>query len=291
MSLIRSVLFAPANRPDLARKFPRFGADVCVLDLEDGTPEAHKTTARDALGTIVDELRAAQLKSLLYVRINGARTAYAAPDLAAALDLKIDGVMVPKLGSRADVRAVEQMLLHAEQRSGRQLRAIGLIETTAGVLHVEQVARYWRTRLLALAFGAEDFVTDIGGRRRPDSLEVLYARSRVVLAASAHGISGLDQVYAAVNDSEGFALDAAFGRDLGYVGKMCITPKQVELANQAFSPSTDEIDRSRRLIRAYSEAKQQGRGTIEYEGMLVDEPMLRRAEAVVAWDTESDETR
>jgi len=285
--LLRSLLFAPANRSDMLRKFPRYQADAYVIDLEDGTPEIDKEAARASLGRIVDELRSAGFVAPLFVRVNAVRTAHAERDLAATFGQQIDGLVVPKLSQRADARGVEATLARAEDETGHRLGVIGLIETTAGVLNVDRLASYWRTRLVALAFGAEDFVTDIGGRRRADSREVLYARSRIVLSARAHGIQSLDQVYPRVRDNEGFALDAAFGRDLGYTGKMCITPKQIELTNDAFSPSPEEVERSRRLIRAYTEAKSAGRGAIEFEGGLVDEPMVRRAEALVAWRAEA----
>jgi citrate lyase subunit beta / citryl-CoA lyase len=288
MSLLRSLLFAPANRLDLLRKFPRCSADAYAIDLEDGTPAEEKERARSGLGAIVDELRSVGLCAPLYVRINAPRTPQAELDLAAALAAPIDGIVVPKLGARADVRAVEATLARAEDRTGRTLRAIGLIETAVGVVNVDRLAGYWRARLAAIAFGAEDFVTDVGGRRRSDNAEVLYARSRVVLSARAHGIAALDQVFAQVRDAEGFTRDAQFARDLGYTGKLCITPQQAELANEAFSPSADEVERSLRLIRAYRDAKSAGRGTIELEGALVDEPMLRRAEAIVAWANPSN---
>ena len=287
MRLLRSLLFAPANRLDLLRKFPRLDADAYVIDLEDGTPAAERERARGSLSEIVAELRAARLAAALFVRVNAARSADAARDFAAALDLPIDGIVVPKLAERADVRAAEAAIARAEDRTGRHLRVVALIETAIGVTNVDRLAAYWRARLVALAFGAEDFVTDIGGRRRADSREVLYARSRVVLSARANGIAALDQVFPWIQDSDGFVTDAQFARDLGYAGKMCITPKQVELANDAFSPSVDEIERSRRLIRAYDDAKHAGRGTIELEGALVDEPMLRRAHAIVAWAGEA----
>jgi citrate lyase subunit beta/citryl-CoA lyase len=238
------------------------------------------------LARAVDELRAAGLEAPLFVRINAMLTPHAERDIAAACGPQIDGVMVAKLNDRADMRAVETAVARTEDATGRGLGVIGLIETAAGVLNADRLARRWNGRLIGLAFGAEDFVTDIGGRRRADSREVFYARSRVVLSARAHGIQALDQVYPQVRNDEGFALDAAFGRDLGYTGKMCITPKQVGLANDAFSPSPEEVERSRRLIRAYTEAKNAGRGAIEFVGGPVDEPMLRRAEAVVARRTE-----
>jgi len=279
--LLRSLLFAPANRADLLRKFARGSADAYAIDLEDGTPQDQKAAARASLATIVAELRAAGLTAPLFVRINAVRGPHAELDLAAALGVPIDGLVIPKLGQRDDVRVAEAAIARAEGGSGRRLGAIGLVETTVGVMNVDRLASYWRSRLVAIAFGAEDFVTDIGGRRRADSCEVLYARSRVVLAARAHGIAALDQVYPWVQDAEGFALDARLGRDLGYTGKLCITPKQAELANDAFSPSREEVDRSLRLIRAYEDAKRSGRGAIEFEGALVDEPMLKRAQAIV----------
>ena len=135
-----------------------------------------------------------------------------------------------------------------------------------------------------MAFGAEDFITDIGGRRTPEGLEVLYARSRVVLAARLGGLQALDQVFTAIRDDAAFRRDAEFGRQLGYDGKMCITPRQAELANDVFSPSAEEIDRCRRLIQEYEAAQSDGRGIIEFEGSMIDEPLLRRARAMLELD-------
>ena len=171
-------------------------------------PPAEKERARGSLSEIVAELRAARLAAALFVRVNAARSADAARDFAAALDLPIDGIVVPKLAERADVRAAEAAIARAEDRTGRHLGAIALIETAIGVTNVDRLAAYWRARLVALAFGAEDFVTDIGGRRRTDSREVLYARSRVVLSARANGIAALDQVFPWIQDSDGFVTDA-----------------------------------------------------------------------------------
>jgi citrate lyase subunit beta/citryl-CoA lyase len=158
---------------------------------------------------------------------------------------------------------------------------IGIIETARGVMNVESIAQAGIPNLAALAFGAEDFITDVGGQRSTDGHEVLYARSRVVLAARVAGIQALDQVFVNIRDDETFLHDAEFGRHLGYSGKMCIVPRQIEIANAVFSPSADEIDRSRRLIEEYERAQTQGRGAIEFEGSMVDEPLLKRARAIL----------
>jgi citrate lyase subunit beta/citryl-CoA lyase len=158
---------------------------------------------------------------------------------------------------------------------------IGIVETARGVANVEMLVNEERGRLTGLAFGAEDFITDIGGRRTPEGLEVVYARSRVILATRLAGLQALDQVFTAIRDDDAFRRDADVGRQLGYGGKMCITPRQVEIANEVFSPSAEEVDRSRRLIEAYEAAQSEGRGTIEFEGNMVDEPLLKRARAVL----------
>jgi citrate lyase subunit beta / citryl-CoA lyase len=270
MRPIRSLLFAPANRPELLQKFPRYPADAFVFDLEDGTPEAEKDSARRALPQIVASLRNQGLKGQLFLRTNSPRSKHVQADLATAAEMPLDGIVVPKLESVEDLNAFN---------SAAQI--IGIIETARGVVNVETIAQGANTHLVALAFGAEDFITDVGGQRSTDGLEVLYARSRVVLAARVTGIQALDQVFVNIRDDETFLHDAEFGRHLGYTGKMCIVPRQIEMANAVFSPSADEIDRSRRLIEEYERAQAQGRGAIEFEGSMVDEPLLKRARAIL----------
>jgi citrate lyase subunit beta/citryl-CoA lyase len=270
MRIIRSLLFAPANRPELVQKFPRYSADVVAIDLEDGTPEAEKAAARDRLPELIASLRAQQLKALLFVRTNAPQSRHIEADMATALGASVDGIIVPKIEAAADLRAFDTLT-----------PVIGMIETARGVANVDRLADQEGPRLSALAFGAEDFITDIGGRRTPGGLEVLYARSRVVLAARVAGLQALDLVFAAIRDDAAFRRDAEVGRQLGYSGKLCITPRQVEMANGVFSPSAEEVDRSRRLIQAYEAAQSEGRGVIEFEGGMVDEPLLKRARAVL----------
>jgi citrate lyase subunit beta / citryl-CoA lyase len=270
MHLIRSLLFAPANRYELLKKFPRYPADAFAIDLEDGTPENEKAAARDQLHDIVADLREQHLKALLFIRTNAPRSHHIKADLAAAQKAAVDGIMVPKLETTADLKALDV-----------SMPLIGIIETVRGVANIEALTAPREQSLVAVAFGAEDFITDIGGRRTRDGLEVLYARSRVVLAGRLGGLQALDQVFTGIRDDEAFRRDAEFGRQLGFTGKMCVTPRQVEIANEVFSPSVEEVDRSRRLIQAYESAQSQGRGAIEFEGTMVDKPLLKRARAVL----------
>lgn len=278
MRPIRSLLFAPANRPELIEKFPRYPADAFAIDLEDATPEAEKDEARRGLPAIVASLRAQNLKSRLFIRTNASRSRYADADLAAALDLAVDGVVMPKLETVGELKKFAAAI----NASGRDVQLIGLIETARGAVNVEALAAAAQhSRLMALAFGAEDFITDLGGRRTPEGLEVLYARSRVVLAARAAGLQALDQVFVNIRDDQGFRRDAQTGRQLGYSGKLCIVPRQVQATNVVFSPSAEEIENARRLLEAYDNAQADGRGVFEFEGAMVDEPILKRARGIL----------
>jgi citrate lyase subunit beta/citryl-CoA lyase len=274
---IRSLLFAPANRPELIAKFPRYPADAFAIDLEDGTPESEKDAARLALPGIVTSSRERNLKAQLFVRVNAPSSRHAQADLAAVLGLDVDGVILPKLETPAELEEIASRV----SRKGRSLQVIGVIETARGAVNVETLAGAAGSVMTALAFGAEDFMTDLGGLRTPEGLEVLYARSRVVLAARAAGLQALDLVFVNIRDDVAFRRDAQMGRQLGYSGKMCIVPRQVEIVNEVFSPSPEEIDRARRLIAAYDSAQASGRGVFEFEGAMVDEPILKRARGIL----------
>jgi citrate lyase subunit beta/citryl-CoA lyase len=267
---MRSLLFAPANRHELIGKFPRYAADAYAIDLEDGVPEAEKESARRSLPDVVESLRRQNFKGQLFLRTNASRSRQAEADLAAAVDMRMDGVILPKLETTAELR----------QFATAGIPIIGVIETARGVVNVETLAAAQSSHLAALAFGAEDFITDVGGRRTPEGLEVLYARSRVVLAARASGLHALDLVYVNIRDDEGFRRDAQMGRQLGYSGKMCIVPRQVEIANTVFSPSAEETENARRLLEAFESAQASGRGVFEFDGGMVDEPILKRARQI-----------
>jgi len=282
MKIIRSWLIAPANRPTYLAKFPSLGADCSVMDLEDGTPEPLKAGTRAQLPQIVEQLRAQGMRKDLHLRVNHPRSTHYALDIQAAGLAGVDGIAIPKLGSVAELKAAVAMLDPHEQRLGRRIDIVGGIESAMGVLNVSDIA-FADEHLVALYFGAEDFATDLlGARRTPSNLEVLYARSRIVLAAKAARMSAIDQGVLEIHDDERFRVDCDEARNLGYDGKVCLNPRQVELANRFFSPSAEEIDFSRRLLEAARQAEAQGIGTIDFEGRMIDGPLIKRCEHILA---------
>jgi len=275
-SLTRSLFFAPANRPELLEKFPRIPADCFVIDLEDGTPLADKIEARQRLQERIDKLRTAAPSLRLFVRTNGTQTEFYEEDLRAVVSCSVDGIVLPKIENADDVRRMADSL----DRRGRPPAVIGGIESMIGLLRVEALAEA-SCGLVAVYFGAEDLASEIQARRTPAGLEVLYGRSRVVLAARAFDIEPIDQAVLEVRDDGRFTTDANLGRDLGYGGKICLLPRQVALAHRAFSPTEEEISRAERIVSGYEEAIRRGLGTIDLDGQMIDGPLLKRARRIL----------
>ena len=274
---MRSLLTVPANRADLAAKAPRVEPDAIFLDLEDGTPVDAKVAARATAVSSARMLARDHPAIQVLVRVNAIATPWFAGDVAEALAPGIAGVVVPKIESSADVAAVVAALA-AAGRPG--LGILAGIESAAGVARAEEVLREPAVRWCY--FGAEDFVADVGGVRTESNVEVLYARSQVVLAARLGDVHAIDQILADFRDADRYVRDATEARALGYRGKLCIHPAQVALAHEVFTPSAAEVDRAERLLAALADATARGEATLAFEGEMVDEPMARRARATLA---------
>lgn len=269
------MLFGPAKRTDFVDKFVSAGADIGVLDLEDATPESGKDEARSA----ITDARpgSADLGSMtLLVRTNGLGTPHFAADVNAAAEAGAHGLVVPKLETHREVQDVRQEMEKCGLNDGSLCAGI---ESVAGVYQAIGVAG---AGVDMVYFGAEDFITDIGGVRTESNTEVLYARSRVAMAARLAGIPALDQVVVDYGNAERFTREALLARSLGFQGKLCIHPAQVALANKAFTPSDDELAWARGVVAAAADAERDGHGVVSYEGTMVDAPIVNRARQLLA---------
>ncbi len=260
---MRSLLFAGATRPDLVAKLDRASADAVVIDLEDAVPAAAKDEARAALPELVASVTATPV----LVRLNDAASPWFAADLDAVAGLDLAGVVVPKVERPGDLSTVAGRLDEAAVVAG--------IESARGVAAVESLLD--GNGASSCYFGAEDYIADLGGRRSAGGEEVLYARSRVALAARVAAIASLDQVVVDFRDDLAFERDAETGRGIGYRGKLCIHPSQVAIANLVFSPSEQELERARGMLAAWDEGSARGVAAVEYEGAMVDGPAVRMA--------------
>jgi citrate lyase subunit beta/citryl-CoA lyase len=270
------MLFCPGGRPEVVAKLARFRADVSVVDLEDAVAPADKQAARRTAVAAIGSLRGAAPDLAVFLRVNGTATGWFADDVAVAVDSAATGIVLPKLSAPAQAVRLRDLL----DRAGRSdVPIIGGIETGVGVLRCEDLAA---GPVDAVYFGAEDLMADVGGRRTRSGGEVLYARSRVLLAAAVAGLPALDQVVTDFADLERFRSDAEVGRDLGYTGKMCIHPGQVELAHQVFTPSVAAVAHAEAVLAAYERAAEAGAGGVAVvDGAMIDGPHVAAARRVI----------
>ena len=269
----RSFLFAPGNDPrKLTRAFESH-ADAVVCDLEDAVPEAEKEAAR---ALTVDLLAGADgATTLRLARVNSAGTPWIADDVAALAAIELDAVVLPKATPVA-VSAVTAL----------GVPVIAIAETATGLRHAYDLAA--APSVVALLLGAVDLSLDLGLEPRDDGLEILFARSSLVVDSTAAGLRGpIDRVWTALDDEEGLVADCAFGRSLGYRGKACIHPGQVVAVNEAYSPSPAELERARRVVAAYEAAATGGRGAVRHDGEMIDLPVVERARQLLADTTRS----
>lgn len=271
----RSVLFSPGDKPELMRKAPGTGADTIVFDLEDAVAPGRKGEARDAVaGVLTDQSFDPDCE--VCVRINpDPETASADIESVLSDESRLDAVMFPKVESKEDVETLYG-LLHPQ---GRELPAIALCESAQGILSAEEIAA--ADPVDAVAFGAEDLSADIGATRTESGEEVSYARQHVVLAAGAAGIDAIDTVFTDIEGTDRLAEETAFARRLGYDGKLAIHPAQVDVINDAFTPSSDDVEWAKRVLAAVGDAESSQRGVFRVDDEMVDAPLIARAENIM----------
>jgi len=270
---LRSLLFAPAVRPDLLRKMPRTGADAIVIDLEDATPPNAKADGRANLVELAPELID---QVAVYVRVNDDTTEWHEDDLD-SVPAGLQGIVVPKIETIAALDALQERL---DSRGLSDLVLIGGVETALGVADARELLAH--PVIDAAYFGAEDFIADMGGVRTPSNAEAQYARSQVALAGRLAEKLIIDQIVADFRDDDRCDRECREARAMGYGGKLCIHPAQVAIAHAAFTPSEEEVDRARRLLAAYGEATAGGVASIAFEGQMVDEPVAIQARRILA---------
>ncbi|MDQ7829221.1 MAG: CoA ester lyase [Armatimonadota bacterium] len=275
---LRSMLFVPGDQPRMLARARQVSADAVILDLEDAVAAADKPRARALVAQALAEGFPAS--TAVCVRPNSRGTGLLEEDLRAVLHPALWGVVVPKVADAAEVVALDEWLTAHEPAAGLDpgtVRLLVLIETPRAVLDAVAIAQA-TPRVTALLLGADDLAAAMGIRRTPTNAEVAYPRAHVAVAAHAGGVEAIDMVYTAVRDTDGFRAEAEAGRLLGYTGKQCIHPTQVEVANAVFTPSPEEVAWAMRVVEAYATAP---RGTIVLDGRMVDAPIVAQAQRLL----------
>lgn len=279
---MRSLLFVPGNKSDMLEKARAIAADVLLPDMEDSVPDDEKANARETIAANLASL--AGEGRVLVPRVNSLATGWLEPDLEAVAGPHIFGISAGKIESPADVAAISLAMTRAEKRAGIDPGALKLvvwIETAAAVLRCYDICTA-SERIVAAAFGAEDFTFDLGVEPGEDDLQLLYARSALCTAARAARVAALETPHFEFRDLAALRTSSAAARGLGFNGRFAIHPAQVPVINECFSPSAAEIEHARRVVAVYEEAEKRGRGSTSLDGRVIDVPVVKRARALLA---------
>ncbi|MFS2050333.1 CoA ester lyase [Variovorax sp. Varisp41] len=279
---MRSKLFVPASRPELFSKALASAADGLCFDLEDAVVPTRKAEARDRLAAFLRSGGLAGARQKIIVRINAASTPHFADDIRAVAQAGVDVVNLPKPRSVDDVRAAAAALQQAEQTNG-VLAPIGLLlnieEPVALRLAAELAAA--SPRVVGLQMGLGDMFEPLGMARR-DAISVQATMFALRMAAGEAGVYAYDSAFADIADAAGYRAEAELARRMGFLGKTCIHPSQVAIANDVFRPTDAEIAHARKVLQAAREADASGTGAYVVDGKMVDAPFVARAERIVA---------
>lgn len=273
LRLRRSLLFVPGAEPRKIEKARGAGADTLLLDLEDAVAPPQKDEARDTV--------AAALRSRMFgdaevgVRINAPGTPYFEADLEVVIGAGGRSILLPKSESVEQIAAVAQAIERLESgASEATTKLLLLVESPAGVAGALAIGRA-TPRVDALCFGHADFSLAMGLGEADASRGIVYhARCSVVIAAKACGVVPIDSVHLAVKDDDAFRNDAELGLQLGFEGKLCIHPRQVEITNEVYTPTPEQIDHALRVIEASETAQREGRGVFTLDGKMIDAPLV-----------------
>ena len=282
MELLRSLIFVPGNRENMLERAQGFAADVIMVDLEDSVPLGEKVNARGVAQDWAPRLVKPGRKVM--VRCNALDTGLTRDEMAAVMGQGLYGFSVGKTESVWDLQEIDRIIGPLEAAAGLEpgaIRVIPWIESARAVLDAREMALA-SPRVVAIAFGAEDYTNDMGVQRTDDGEEVYVPRSMTAIAARAAGVASLDSPYVAFRNPEGLAQDTAVARRLGYTGKFAIHPSQIDAINRTFSPHPEDVEYARQVVAAWEEAEAAGRGSLALDGKMVDVPVVKRAQNLLA---------
>jgi citrate lyase subunit beta/citryl-CoA lyase len=265
----RSVLYVPGSNARALEKARGLGADVLIVDLEDSVAPDIKDDAR---AYVRDVVRVGGFgRSEILIRVNGMATPWGEADLEAAIAAGPDGILIPKVYGPSDLTGPTQMLGHADPKGTIALWA--MIETPMAILNLREIAALAAAspaRLAGFVMGTNDLAKDTGARLNAGRAAMLPWLMMTLAAARAHELAVIDGVYNDLDDLSGFKDECAAARDMGFDGKTLIHPLQIEGANRIFSPSAAEVTWARRIVAAFAEPENTGKGVLRIDGRMVE---------------------
>jgi citrate lyase subunit beta/citryl-CoA lyase len=279
---MRSKLFVPASRPDFFQKALASAADALSFDLEDAVTESRKAEARENLRSFLMSPEARNSKKTIIVRVNALDSPHFESDIQAVLLPRIDLLNLPKPGTAAEVQRAARLMEEAESKNGlsEPVRMLLNIETPIAIRNAFALASA-HPRVAGLQLGFADLFGPLSIARQ-NTAAIETAMFMVRIAAGEAGVFVCDSAFADIRDSAGFMAEARRARDFGFVGKSCIHPSQISLANEAFTPTVAEIGHALEVVASIENASANGLGAFLVDGKMIDEPFIRRAQAIIA---------
>lgn len=281
MTILRSLLFVPGNKTNMLTKALPLRPDAFIPDMEDSVPPAEKSNARETIRAFLPQLEATGVPVI--PRVNSLDTEWIEADLAAVVGPGIFGISFGKVRTPGDISTVSQLVGALERKAGMNvgtLRLIPWIETAEAIVNASAICRA-SERIVAVAFGGEDFTNDLGIERLEDDSQIAYARQALCVAARAAHVLALDTPYFKLRDPDGLRANSLRAKSIGFKGRFAIHPEQVDALNECFSPSAAEVVHAERIVAAYEEAERRGRGSTSLDGWVIDVPVVKRARALL----------
>lgn len=282
--VLRSMVFVPGFRTSFLDKARSFDADALILDLEDSVPTAFKDEARK---NIAEYVKTVDYPQKIFIRLNSIDSGYISRDLESVYNSRVFGFMPSMIRDDLDIIYIDKLLAQLEYDHGLEpchFKLCPLIETGSALLKAYEIAKA-SPRIVGLAFGAEDYLTDLDGLHKESGASILVARSLIVMAVRSLNIAAIDTPFLDISDSDGFRADVELARELGFSGKLVLHPNQIDMTNEIFTPSEEELSEARRIIAAIEASDREGHGVTLLDGKLVGPPMEKRARKVLEkWD-------
>lgn len=279
---MRSLMFVPAHNQKLLDSSLRRDADVLLLDIEDSVPVNDKQQARNNIKEFVKRPEAQG--KLIFPRVNDRESGELLKDLYQLTIPGITGFMYPKSTKEEDVYFVGKLLETIEYEKNIPVgtfKLIPLIETAGAIVEIKEICTAC-DRVIAVAFGCEDYVTDLRGKHDSDGQSIFYARNAIVNAARFAGIAPIDTVHIKVHDLEDLEKNLILSKNLGFEGMLVLNPKELPLVNSYFSPSEEEVAWASEMVNLAEEAVREGKGVAVKDNKFIGPPMLKMAKTILA---------
>jgi len=280
--LLRSLLFVPGHNEKLMESASRSDADVLLLDLEDSVqPRVNKQVARNTIKSFINKNKFNN--HILFPRINDRESGELLKDIEQLTIEGVHGFMYPKSRTGEDVYFIDKLLDTIEYEKGIPIgtfKLIPLIETSSAVLHAEEICKSSK-RVIAIAFGSEDFIGDLEGVHDTESMSLFNPHALIAMAARASNVIPVDTVHIRVHDLEDLERNIILAKNLGFEGMLCLHPKEIELVHKYYSPTLKEIEYAKELIRLNVLAEQEGKGVTIIDGKFIGPPMMISARKIL----------